>query len=97
MSPTVLIVTDPVDRVLRVRFGAEETSHLCNRAGQQKSLPRPCPCRHGERARQRYITSLDSYQERRSRRMPDAPVALRNTRRRRTACRAVLKRLDEAI
>jgi hypothetical protein len=33
MSPTALIVGDPSDRVLRVRFGAEESSYRCNRAG----------------------------------------------------------------
>jgi hypothetical protein len=33
MSPTVLIVGDPSDRVLRVRFGARESSYRRNRAG----------------------------------------------------------------
>jgi hypothetical protein len=33
MSPTALIVGDPSDRVLRVRFGAEESSYSRNRAG----------------------------------------------------------------
>jgi hypothetical protein len=33
MSRTALIMGDPSDRVLRVRFGAEESSYRRNRAG----------------------------------------------------------------
>jgi hypothetical protein len=36
MSPTALIMGDPGDRVLRVRFGAEESSYRRNRAGQNR-------------------------------------------------------------
>ena len=38
MSPTVLIAGNLVDRVLRVRFSAGETSYLCNPSGPTEEL-----------------------------------------------------------